>query len=265
MRLILLVVVLFSFQANAQTAQGARSLGLANSTVASQGIWSLNDNQAGLATIKRLSLALDYQKLLIGQPVALNGLLLALPVKNHVFGLTYSTYGFEAYRAKKMGLAYARNFGSKLCTALTFYYNTLAITHYGKSGIYSIDAGFQYQLNPSVRIASHIGNLSNSTFQNDKLFANFPVKIQFGAFYQTSEQVSLSMMIEETLARNAQLNLGLEYHIAPTFELRGGVSSSPFRQYAGLGLAKADFKLDLAVASQQVLGYISQISLAYDF
>ena len=37
MRLILLLVVLFSYQVKAQTAQGARSLGLANSTVASQG------------------------------------------------------------------------------------------------------------------------------------------------------------------------------------------------------------------------------------
>jgi hypothetical protein len=265
MRLILLLVVLFSYQANAQTAQGARSLGMANSTVAAQGIWSLNDNQAGLANIKRISLAIDYQKCFIGQPVAMNGLLLAIPYKNQVFGLTFSTYGFEVYRSQKMGLAYARNFGAKLFTALTFYYHSLAISQYGNSGTYSVDAGFQYQLNPTVRIASHIGNLSNSTFQKDNLFANLPLKIQFGALYQTSELVSLSMMLEETLAKNAQLNLGLEYHIAPILALRGGVSSSPFRQYAGFGLAKADFKLDLALASQQVLGYTSQISLAYDF
>lgn len=265
MKIILLCLIIISQNLNAQPNPGARMSAMAASGVAMADIWSVNANQAGLIALKRTSLALSYQKPFSGQTLSAQSAVFILPVKNQTWGISINRYGLDAYRDQQMSLTYARAFGPNLSAALGFRYQQLSIEQYGKTEAYGLDAGLRYQINPSLSLGAHLGNLSKNALSRELHLADQPLKIQFGAAYQSSEQVLLAMSLEKTLYDNPDARLGLEYQIIPLIALRGGLSLNPFRQYGGIGLSNKNIKLDLALAAHRVLGYGTQFGLAYAF
>ncbi|MFM6975246.1 MAG: hypothetical protein ACKOW2_00140 [Sphingobacteriaceae bacterium] len=238
---------------------------MANSSVAMTDVWSINANQAGLTTIKRPTFALSYEKKYLGQSIAEQTAILAMPVKHHVFGLVINRYGFDTYRKQQLGLSYARTFGPALSAALGFRYHSINITNYGHAETYAIDAGLQYQLNKTVLIGAHINNLSKSAFSEQEVYADIPFAIQFGASYRSSDRVLLALALEQNLAANTDAKLGLEYLLISVLALRGGLSLNPLKEYVGLGVCRKGFNLDVSMAMHQVLGQTANLSLSYAF
>lgn len=265
MRIKLLLLILVSYGLKAQTGSGARLTAMADAGAALSGIWSVNANQAGLAYIKRPTLAFAYQKSFSGQLVGSEAAIFAFPFKNQVLGVDFYRYGFDSYRQQEFGLSFAKKFGPGLSLATSLRYHQLIIDNYGKSNAFSADAGLSYQLNKYLILGAHLSNLSKSSFNRQLIFSDLPLSIQFGAAYQASEQVLLALTMVQTLNAEADLKMGLEYRLLNLFALRGGISINPFREYAGFGLLKKDFEMGIGIATHQALGYSTQISLSYAF
>lgn len=264
MKLLSGLVFLFSFSAGAQVNTGPRFTSMASSGVSLQNVWSMQQNQAGLAGIKKITIAVAFEKPFAGYELNTQSAVIALPVKNYVFGLSFQRYGFASYNEQRASISYSRGFGNRLFAALNFNYHILQINGYGSAQTYSVEAGLQYRFNDQLFIGAHTANPNQSDYEPG-VSSVIPARFQLGASYRFSEKVLMAVSAEKYFHHEIDSRLGLEYQIIELLALRGGISANPFKQYAGFGLNYQRLKMDVAASSHPVLGYSPQVALSYEF
>ena len=264
MRHIYLICLLLSSKVFAQNNTGSRIASMANAGVALQDVWSLMENQAGIANLENPIISIGYEQRFLDKELNTQSIVFAIPVKQNVFGLSFQKYGFSAFSEQKVGFAYAKRFGNTLFAALNFNYHQLTIQNYGSAKAFSAEAGIQYLANEKFMIGAHVANPNKSTY-DEEAGTDIPVSLQVGASYKFSDKVLLASSLVKTLNSTMDVKLGLEYHLIKWLALRGGVSANSFKQYVGFGLNYQHFKIDLATSSHLALGYSPQLALSYEF
>ncbi|HCN84575.1 MAG TPA: hypothetical protein DIT07_13280 [Sphingobacteriaceae bacterium] len=259
----LCLLIILPFGLFAQVNPGPRITALGLTGVAIKDTWSLQANQAGLATQKKFAIATAYESEFLNPELSRQSVLIIYPNKRNVFGLSFQNYGFSAYNEQRLGMAYARNFGN-VSAAIDFNYHLIKIQQYGSTQAYSVEAGLQYALNDKLLIGAHLANPNRSTYDHH-INAAIPVSIEFGLSYQISDNLLLNNGITKTLNSATDVRGGIEYSMLNWMDLRGGVSVNPFRQYMGIGCKYQNLHFDVAVASHYALGYSPQVALSYEF
>lgn len=264
MRYICLFFVLIHYAVTAQTNTGPRATSMGSGGTALTGIWSLQQNPAGIAEIEHPVLALGYEQNLLSQEISTQTALFALPFGSNVIGVSFERYGFDQYKEQVSGFAYSRQFGDLLSLSIGFKYHQLSIPSYGSAQTFTVEAGFQYNVTEKLKLASHIANPSRSRYE-PMSGSNLPVKLSFGAGYSFSDKLLIIIDINKELKSSTNGSLGIEYHVIQWLALRGGVSVNAFKQYAGFGMHYGHLTVDAAIASHPALGYSPQLGLNYEF
>lgn len=263
-RFLLLTSIIIPIRLSAQINPGPRSTALGLTGTVLQDIWSLQSNQAGLAVLQRPVMAAAVKNQFLDPDVNTKSAVLAVPFKQHVFGISFQSYGFSAYTEQRIGFTYARNFENTIFTALNFNYHQLRIANYGNTSTFSIEGGLQYKASEKLLIGAHIANPSQSSYEEQAVSA-IPVKMEFGIAYRFTDKLLLNSALSKTLNSEADAGAGLEYAAAEWLALRGGLSANPLRQYGGFGLTYQKIKIDAAASSHPVLGLSPQIAVSYEF
>ena len=243
---------------------GARITAMGQTGVALQEIWSLQSNQAGLASLRKPTVSISYLNSTPGTEINTQSAVFAIPYRHQTFGWSMQSFGFSAYKERRFGFAYARNFKDALYVSLNFNYHQLSIPGYGNAGTYSVEAGLQFKPSENLIIGAHIVNPSASSYDTD-VAAILPVFAEAGSSYTFSDKVLVSTALVVTSKRFADFRTGIEYSVVPQLAFRGGISTHPFKQYAGFGYTIDHLCIDGALSSHPALGYSPQISLAYEF
>ncbi len=252
-------VLLFS-----QVNPGPHISALGATGVVAQGVWSLQANQAGLATIKRPIFSGAFERKYMDPDLNTKSVVIAYPFKKNVFGLSFQSYGFSAYNEQRIGLAYAKSFGNSIYASLNFNYHQVKISQYGSAQAFSIEAGLQYQATEKLLIGAHIANPNKGMYQ-DGVDATIPVISEFGVAYRFTDKFQANTAVVKALNSAADARFGIEYNLAEWLVLRGGFATNPIRQYSGFGFTYNQFTLDFAVSSHPNLGYSPQMALTYEF
>ncbi len=263
MKYIFLALVLLNFSATGQNP-GPRLVAMGSGGTAVQDIWSLQQNPAGVAELKRSAFAIAYERHLLIRELSTQTALFILPYGRNVVGFSFERYGITEYREQKAGLSYARRFGDSFRLALAIKYFQLNISQYGSAKAFSVEAGFQLNVSDNFVIASHIANPNRSKYQNFS-GSNLPVKLSFGASFRFSDRLLMISDLRKQLNYPIEVTTGIEYNLIKWFSLRGGASVNPFKQYTGFGVTSNKIQFDFAVASHPSLGYSPQIALGYEF
>jgi len=256
------IIFLISVNASAQVNSGARFSAMASAGVSLSDVWSIQQNQAGLAAIQHFCVAIAFEKPFTGYDLKSQSAAVILPVKNNVFAVSVQQYGNSSYKYQKAGFSYAKNFGEQLSAAMTFNYHGLQIANYGAVQTYSVEAGLQYRTGRKLSLGAHVSTPGLRNFEKD-IELPLRTRFQFGASYHFTEKLLLAAAIDKSLGEKADARTGVEYQIIQMFALRGGLSANPFKQYAGFGVVYKSLNMDLAVSSQPTVGYSPQISLSY--
>lgn len=260
----LIIFIFYNSPLVAQTDNGPRITAMGNAGVAMQDIWAAQKNQAGIANLDKVMIAIGYENRFSVKELGTQSAILVIPIKKIILGATFQSYGIDAYKEIKTGFSLAKSFGPKLLIGVNLNYHQLKIENYGNSKIFSVDVGLQYEAFPHLWLGTHISNPNQSKYglNNEQII---PAHIQFGASYIFSKQLIVSSEVEKILDNQADFKTGLEYKVVKIMALRGGISVNPFKQFAGFGIYYEKFNIDLAVASHPVLGYSSQIAVGYEF
>ncbi len=259
-----LILLLYSFLANAQTNSSPRFTALGSTGVALQDVWSMQYNQAGIAGLTKSVASASFERVFAGVELSNQSAVAVIPFKQNVFGVSFYNYGFSAYNEQKIGLAYAKKFGDKLFAALNFNFHQLKISQYGIAQTFSAEGGIQFKPGEKLCLGAHISNPSQSGY-NKEASASIPVNIEFGASFILSSKLLLNTGFITVLNSAADARAGLEYAVLDWFALRGGLSVNPGKQYLGFGLNYQKLHFDFAASSHQSLGYTPQVALAYEF
>ncbi len=264
MKYSVLVFLVLSCQVQAQKNPGPRSISMGSGGIALQGPWSVQQNPAGITSVKNPILALAYEQHLLDPDLNTQSAVFILPYKRSVFGFSFERYGIDEYKEQQAGLNYARGFGESFRLAIGFKYYQLSIPQYGAANGFSVEAGFQFTVTDKFAIASHIANPGRGKYENLS-GSSLPVKLTFGASYSFSDRILIIADVRKFLDYPIDVMTGLEYNILKWFSLRGGISANPFKQYTGFGLHYQQVHIDVAVSSHPNLGYTPQIALGYEF
>ncbi len=259
-----LVFVHFAVGANENTAAGGRSAALAGSSVSLKGFWSVYNNQAGIASYKRFAAGISYENRFLLNELSTKYGAIILPVRNGAFGLSISSFGFTLYNEKKIGLAYARNFGKYFSAGLQIDYLGIRMgNEYGKKDLFTFEVGTQAQLSKNICAGLHIFNPPQIKL-SDRYDERLPAVIKFGITYTFSQKILSALEIEKNTNFNALIRVAIEYKITESVSLRIGIASKPFENSFGAGFRLAGFIFDISSSYHPDLGFISQASIIFE-
>jgi len=262
---IVLLISLKPFYLFAQNSLGPRLTAMGNNGAAVTDVWALQANPAGIASLTRPTVSINYIKHLFSDEISTQASVFVLPIKNDFIGASFQRYGFAEYNESKVGFAYAKQFGESLSIAINTNYHQLKISNYGTSSGFSVDVGALYHLNSEFAFGAFVNNPSKQKFSSKEVSLSIPTTFHAGASYLASDKVLIATSLSKSLGQSVDVSIGIDYKIIELLSLRGGLSTRPFKQYAGFGLNYRKFLLDMATTFDANLGYAPQIAVGYAF
>lgn len=263
MKYVFLFLLLLHKEAHGQNP-GPRLAAMGSGGTALSDIWSLQQNPAGIAELKRPMIAVAYEKHFLDAEVSTQNAVFAVPFRRNVLGVSFERYGFSEFNEQKVGVCYAKRFGDSFSMAIGLRYYQQNISQYGSAKAFSIEVGFQLKVTNEFTIASHIANPNQSRYNNLQ-GSILPAKLSLGGSFIFSDRLVMIVDVRAHLKYPPEGMTGIEYNIIKWFSLRGGVSVNPIKQYTGFGISYNKLQVDVSVASHPSLGYSPQVALGYEF
>jgi hypothetical protein len=257
------IFIITAFATGENWPVGGRSAGMSNASITLSDIWSVSNNQAGLAYLKDISAGVYYEDRFDLKDLSLKAGALAIPTKSGVFGLSTTYFGYSQYYESKAGLAYGKSFGNKFSAGVQLdYLSTHIAENYGNSSTIAAEAGLMYRLNKHICIGAHIFNPTRARVAkyNDE---RAPTIADLGLSYTFSDKIIVVIESEKDIQYNAVFKAGVEYHPVKAIYFRTGISTNPMLNSFGFGLEYHNFSLDFASSYHQALGFTPQFSLIY--
>ncbi|HEY1039312.1 MAG TPA: hypothetical protein VGF30_07915 [Bacteroidia bacterium] len=251
----------------AQNSQvGARSAALGGASVTLSDVYSAQNNQAGLGFLSNIAVGAYYENRFLLKQLSYSSFVGALPIKRGTFGLTYTGFGYSAFRQSKLGLGYGMKLGNSFSAGVQLNYLSyrLGDAFYGKASTFCVEMGLQGKLSKNVIVAAHLYNPNRAKiteYNNEKL----PSQLKFGLQYIFSKQLMIVAEAEKGSYTNVNFKGGVEYAPAKEFYLRAGMSSYPVQTSFGVGVKLESLKFDLSSSYHNILGFSPQVGLSYVF
>ncbi len=227
-------------------------------------VFSVLENQAGLANLEKTEIGIAAKNFYLLGDVNSFHLAAALPTKSGTFGLGISTNGTEGYQELKAGIAYGRNLFDAFQIGAQINFYSLNIQNYGNTAVVNFDLGVQANLTDEIVIGGHIQNPIPVDIDIDE-FNQLPNIITLGLAYSLSDKVKIMAEAEQNLQSTPIIKAGIDYRLAEAIALRFGYRTDPSVFHFGAGLNLNPIKIDLAASFHPVLGYSPMLSIQYGF
>lgn len=266
------IVVLFSLMSALAVAggenftAGARATSMGDASVTLSDVFSTTTNQAGLAFMNEVVFGIySDRKFISAQTNNFNAaVVVPFAPKIGTFGLSVNYYGYNLYNETKIGLAYARKFGTKFSAGIQFDYLRFFILENGQKNIFTLEAGFQYRPWKVLTFGAHVYN--PIPYKMDNVFnERLPTIVKVGIGYEPSQKVLIAAEYQQDINHKPQFKSGVEYRPVKYLNIRAGVQTTPFSVSFGLGTAIKGFRLDAGSSYHPVIGFTPQLSAIYGF
>ena len=124
------VLCVTAAQAQGWSPAGARSMSLANASVALNDVWAYHNNPGALGGLKQTSFGVAYEDRFGLKELQSQSLVVAHPIKKGVFSLGAQFYGYSAYRTTRVGLGYSLQLSDKISAGVQINYLGLKIAQH---------------------------------------------------------------------------------------------------------------------------------------
>lgn len=263
--LFILLFSVFGLKSYAQLTHvgvGAKSLGMANTTVTISDVWSAHNNVAGLATLEDNSMGVYFQNRfgVSGfNTVAFAG---ALKTKYGVGGLSLQRFGDALYNEQIIGFGYANKLDF---VSLGLKVNLMQVTiqELGTRSVVTFDFGGIVDLTDKLKFGANIFNM-NQAKMNDYEDERFSTIMKAGFSYRPFEKLMINIEAEKDPEYKANTKAGLEYWIVDKLAFRTGFSTLYRASHFGLGLKLRTFDIDYSLSYHNQLGVSNHFSVNYN-
>ena len=244
---------------------GGRSAGMGDASVTLQDVWSVHNNQSGMAWVKKSTGGIYRENKFLLPELGVSALSLVMPADNAgTFGLSMTRFGYALYNEQRIGLGYAKKFGENFSVGMQLNYWSFHIGEgYGDTRAFIAEVGLQVKLSPKVWIGSHLYNPTRATLSL-KPAEHSPAIMKIGLSYTATEKVLLCIESEKDIDHSPTFRAGLEYHIVESLYLRTGISENPVTSSFGFGFVSKNLRIDLAGAMHPALGFSPKASVVYE-
>ena len=241
---------------------GAREVSLAGASTALISPFSVFNNQAALAQVKRFSIGIDYRQPFLIDGFADKALAVVIPTPLSTFALSVQQKGILGYNESRFGFAMANSLGKRISAGIQFNYFQVDFPEQGSHrGTFLIEFGILYQTTKNVTLGLHIFNPAGASIESLNLKSDLPVSATSGISVKPSSNLLFVAAIAYCTDKPLNIRMGIEYQFAESFFLRGGFSGKPIRHSVGLGYKCRSFATDFAMVHHETLGYTPSISI----
>lgn len=251
----------FCHAQSSSTLMGARSNSLGYASSCLEDEWSIVNNIAGLAKVKKPGGGFSYDTQPSFKPFNRAALVMALPIKIGVAGVGIFRFGDELYNEQILSAGFSNTFGLASLGVKVNYiqYNAQG---FGKKTAFTVSFGGIARLTDKISFGAHIININQpriSSNENEKL----PTVLIAGVAFKISAKTLLSTELEKNLNYPATWKLGVEYAITKKFVGRTGFNVGSSAAFLGFGFVSRKFKFDYAYQHNFLIGSRHQASVGY--
>lgn len=243
-----------------ESFQGARTAGLANSSITLADAFTPFNNVGALGFLEYSTLAVGYTNHY--EMAGLDKIFFA-GTKNTtigVFTISASKFGDDLFNITSLKGGFGNKFGIASLGA-SLNYNHYWIEGFGSRGFFSVDIGGLVELSPQIFIGGLLLNVTQAKIS--KLSSEYyPTIFITGISYRPTENLMLNAQVEKDLRYPAFLKFGIEY-IIKSLVLRTGLNTDPAWFAFGVGFIHTKFLIDYAIQNNYQLGRTHNVSLAY--
>lgn len=251
------------FAGKDNNTMGARSAGLANSSILLKDFWAAENNPAMLGRIKSFGAGLAYENHFLLPEFSYRSAALAQPFDHSALGISIGQFGYNLYQENEFGIAYGQSFGESLSMGLQLNYQNISLGEgLGNKGVFSANYGIAAKINKVISLAAVIVNINRpklADYQDERL----PTLLKLGLSYTYSDKVIFLSEIEKDIEHSPIARFGIEYFTNETIYLRVGYASNPSLSSFGFGIKFSNFQFDIASSYHNNLGFSPQLSLSY--
>lgn len=245
---------------------GARQAGMGRTSVAITDLWNIQNNQAGIALLDKISVGIYYESRFLVNELSMKSVAVAVPSKIGVLGLSFNHFGYSLYNDMKIGLTYARSFGQYFRIGIQLdYLQTTVGENYGTKSNITFELGIQSDVTESLTIGAYVYNpiqVKLADYNNEKI----PAIFRLGVGWKISKNFFATIEAEKnTVINPIILRGGLEYSIKEKFFLRAGFSTMQEIFSMGFGINIKFLRFDISAVMHQSLGFSPQSSLIFQF
>ena len=245
---------------------GSRQAGMGRTSVAITDFWSIQNNQAGIALIDKISFGIYYESRFLINELSMKSAAVIVPTKIGVLGASFNHFGYSLYNDMKIGLAYARSFSPYFRIGLQLdYLQTTIGDNYGTKSNVTFELGIQSDVTETLTIGAYVFNpiqVKLAKYDNEKI----PAVFRLGVGWNISKNFFITVEAEKSTAINPiVIRGGLEYSIKEKFFIRGGFSTMQEIFSMGFGFNIKFLRFDISAVMHQTLGFSPQSSLIFQF
>ncbi len=264
-----LILVYFLFPTTSYSTEtgclaGSRSAGMCRSSVSITDFWSIYNNQAGLAGIEKSMIGVYYESRFLMTNLGSRFISGVVPLNVGVIGLSYYNMGYELFSRQKIGLAFARSFGSNTRVGVQLDYIITSIGgDYGNINNVTFELGVQSDVTETLTLGAWVFNpllIHISDHNNEKI----PAIIRFGFTWKISD--NLMTLVESGINSNESpvvIRGGAEYNIKDNYFFRTGFSTGEEIFSFGAGIVIKKLTFDISSIMHKTLGFSPQSSLIF--
>ena len=244
---------------------GGRAAAMGGSSVASQGLWAMQNNPAGMTNLEKISLGLYYENRWMLPETAYKCGAFALPTKFGTLGLSFNQFGSSKYSENKFGLAYAKGFGRYLQVGLQLDYLLVKIGNdYGSFRAFTFELGLQSHVTDKLTLGAYVFNPVSFRLEQTLNHEKLPIVMRFGLAYKFTKDFLGQCEIEKNTEREGvSLRGGLEYEAFKNFFIRAGVQTNPGILSFGLGYGIRFAQINVAAQLHNELGASIQVGMIF--
>lgn len=177
------------------------------------------------------------------------------------FGLQLGSFGFDAYRETRVGLAYGRQLTDNFSIGAEFAGFATATEGYASTFDITFGLGAQLRIIPELSVGARVFSPARTERLPDEYL---PQLIALGVTYQPTDQLLINTEIHLDTNHPARFRSGLEYLPAEQLSIRLGVATEASEVSFGLGYKVLE-KLDLSAGAvwHEVLGVWPTVGVAW--
>lgn len=251
---------------NKNKPTGARSFAMGNASVALYDVWSVFNNQAGLALQKQKSFGAFYENRFTNEDLSTKSFYVVFPSNLGSFAGSYSQFGFDIYKESTIGIAYSRALGDHFWTGLQFNQIQKKLnSEYGSQSQYTFEFGVLSEIAPKLFLGFHIANPTQEKFKTWDYDEKIATVGRLGISCELSNRTIISTEFLKILDSDLQFKSGMEYPVNEKLHIRAGFHNHPNSISLGLGFSFSRFTSNIAFSRHPVLGYTPTADINFRF
>ncbi len=244
---------------------GGRSVAMGLSQVACTDLWSVNNNQAGMAFYDRTAAGLYFENRFLLKELGSQTAAFTLKTRYGVLGSSVGYSGDASYNTTRAGLAYSRKLGNRFSAGIQLdYISTRLGDEYGKKSNVTFEAGILVKVTEQLAFGAHAFNpvhVRLSEYNNEYI----PSTLNAGFSFTFSDKLLLTAEADKNSGFPLEFHSGAEYKLGRNAYARVGLTTNPARYTFGFGLEMKNLSIDLSSSMHPQLCYSPQASVQYTF